>query len=96
MTRPITKAAFAEAFAQSGDMSKKDAAAALDALSATITQILKDGNSVTIPHVVTLGSRHVEARKGRNPATGEPMDLPAKTLPTTKLSKSLKDAVNQS
>ena len=94
MARPITKAAFVEAFAQSGDMSKKDAAAALEALSDTITEILKDGSSVTIPNVITLGTRQQEARTGRNPATGAAMQIPAKTVPTSKFSKALKDGLN--
>lgn len=94
MARPITKAAFVEALAQSGDMSKKDAAAALDALSATITQILKDGQAVTIPNVITLGTRQQDAREGRNPATGASMQIPAKTVPKSKFSKALKDGLN--
>ena len=94
MARPITKAAFIEALAQSGDMSKKDAAAALDALSATITQLLKDKQTVTIPNVITLGAREQNARTGRNPATGAAMQIPAKTVPTSKFSKALKESVN--
>ena len=94
MARPITKAAFVEAFAQSGDMSKKDAAAALDALSATITQLLKDGQTVAIPNVITLSTRQQEARTGRNPATGAAMEIPAKTVPSSKFSKALKDGLN--
>ena len=94
MARPITKAAFIEAFAQSGDINKKDAAAALDALSATITDLLKDGQTVAIPGVITLGTRAQEARTGRNPATGATMQIPAKTVPTSKFSKALKDGLN--
>ena len=95
MTRPITKAAFVEAFAQSGDMSKKDAAAALDALSETITDLLKQGNAVTIPHVITLSTRHQEARLGRNPSTGETMQMPEKTVPKSKFARAIKDAINE-
>lgn len=95
MARPIAKSAFIEAFAESGNMTKKDASAALDALSETIAGLLQNGQAVTIPDVVTLETRHQEARMGRNPATGVSMEIPAKTVPKAKFAKAFRDAVNQ-
>ena len=95
MARPITKAAFVDAFATSAKMSKADASAALDALTETATQLMQSGQTVALPNLLTLEPKEQAARKARNPATGEMIDVPAKTVAKAKISAPLKAALNE-
>ena len=79
--------------AEKASISKKDAAAALTALTATITEELKSGEKVAIPSLGTFEVRERAARTGKNPRTGEAVEIAAKKLPAFKVAKALKDAV---
>lgn len=79
--------------AEKASISKKDAAAALTALTATITEELKSGEKVAIPSLGTFEVRKRAARTGKNPRTGEAVEIAAKKLPAFKAAKALKDAV---
>ena len=79
--------------AEKVSISKKDAAAALTALTATITEELKSGEKVAIPSLGTFEVRERAARTGKNPRTGEAVEIAAKKLPAFKAAKALKDAV---
>ena len=79
--------------AEKASSSKKDAAAALTALTATITEELKSGEKVAIPSLGTFEVRERAARTGKNPRTGEAVEIAAKKLPAFKAAKALKDAV---
>ena len=79
--------------AEKASISKKDAAAALTALTATITEELKSGEKVAIPSLGTFEVREHAARTGKNPRTGEAVEIAAKKLPAFKAAKALKDAV---
>ena len=79
--------------AEKASISKKDAAAALTALTATITEELKSGEKVAIPSLGTFEVRERAARIGKNPRTGEAVEIAAKKLPAFKAAKALKDAV---
>ena len=79
--------------AEKASISKKDAAAALTALTATITEELKSGEKVAIPSLGTFEVRERAARTGKNPRTGEAVEIAAKKLPAFKAAKALKDAV---
>ena len=79
--------------AEKASISKKDAAAALTALTATITEELKSGEKVAIPSLGTFEVRERAARTGKNPRTGEAVEIAAKKLPVFKAAKALKDAV---
>jgi DNA-binding protein HU-beta len=79
--------------AEKASISKKDAAAALTALTATITEELKSGEKVAIPSLGTFEVRERAARTGKNPRTGEAVEIAAKKLPAFKATKALKDAV---
>ena len=74
-------------------ISKKDAAAALAALTATITEELKAGEKIAIPNLGSFEVRERAARTGKNPRTGEAVEIAAKKLPAFKPAKALKDAV---
>ena len=80
--------------AEKASMTKADAARALDAMVAAVTEALKQGDPVTL---VGFGSFHVgerAARTGRNPRTGKNIKIKAAKVPKFRAGKGLKDAVN--
>lgn len=72
---------------------KKEAKAAVDTMLATITKALKKGDSVTLVGFGTFAVKKRAARTGRNPQTGEALNIPAKTVPIFRPGKELKQAV---
>ena len=89
----MNKSELVEAIAVAG-LSKADAAKALDATISAITGSLKDGQSVTIVGFGTFMVRESKARMGRNPRTGESIEISASRRPSFKAGKALKDALN--
>ncbi|MCY4305918.1 MAG: HU family DNA-binding protein [Aestuariivita sp.] len=89
----MNKSELVEAIASNG-LSKSDAAKALDATISAITGSLKDGQSVTIVGFGTFMVRESKARMGRNPRTGESIQISASKRPSFKAGKALKDALN--
>ena len=90
----MNKAQLIEQMAEQAQLTKAEAARALEALLATVTATLARGGDVT---VVGFGSFVVEersARTGRNPKTGEPVAIPAAKIPKFRPGKAFKDAVN--
>ena len=81
------------AIASSAELTKADAARALDATVAAVTAALVAGDAVTLVGFGTFSVKKRAARKGRNPKTGEAIDIAASTVPDFKAGKSLKDAV---
>ncbi len=67
---------------------------AVDAVFAVIAEALARGEDVRIAGFGTFGTRNRPARTGRNPRTGESLNIAASTAPTFKPGKPLKDAVN--
>lgn len=80
--------------APNNSTSKTTAKAHLDALAEVVKAELKAGNEVTLPGLGKLTVETRAARKGRNPATGAEIDIPAKRVPHFAAAKALKDAVN--
>ena len=64
------------------------------AVFSTISETLASEESVTIAGFGTFSTRRRAARKGRNPATGESIDIAASTTPSFKAGKTLRDTVN--
>lgn len=89
-----TKANLVEAIAAKTGGSKADAGKALDAVLDSVTEMLKGGDKLMIPGFGNFEVKHVAARKGRNVATGEEIDIAAKNAPKFTPGKGLKDAVN--
>lgn len=75
-------------------LSKSDAAAATDAVFATITETLKDGGDVRVLGFGNFLVQQRAATSGRNPMTGQPVDIPAKRVPKFSAGKVLKTALN--
>ena len=74
------------------DLDKKEASAAVDAFAATICEALSNGDSVGLIGFGTFEAKLRPARTGRNPRTGDPIDIPEKTVPVFKAGKKLRDA----
>ncbi len=89
----MNKSELVEAIAGAG-LSKSDATKALDATISAITGSLKNGQSVTIVGFGTFMVRESKARMGRNPRTGESIQISASKRPSFKAGKALKDALN--
>jgi DNA-binding protein HU-beta len=89
----MTKSEFVDRVAQSSDLSKKDAGAAVDAVISTIENALKSGEEINF---TGFGKFHVAergAREGRNPRTGETMTIAASRVPRFTAGSGLKKAV---
>ena len=82
------------AVASSTGMSKGDASSAVEAVFHTISGQLSNGNEVRLVGFGTFSVSHRKASQGRNPRTGEPIQIPATKQPKFKAGKGLKDAVN--
>ncbi|MCQ6558041.1 MULTISPECIES: HU family DNA-binding protein [Paenibacillus] len=77
------------------DLSKKDASKAVDAVFDAISDALQGGDKVQLVGFGNFEVKSREARKGRNPQTGQEIDIPASKIPSFKAGKSLKDLVSQ-
>lgn len=75
------------------DLTKKDSTAAVEAVIDSIQEILADGDKVQLIGFGTFEVRERSARKGRNPQTGEEIEIPATKVPAFKAGKALKEAV---
>src|SRR3569623_1386050 len=89
----VNKSELIDAVAESADISKVAASRAVDALVDSITKALRNNDQVTLVGFGTFSVRQREARSGRNPQTGETIDITAAKIPTFKAGKGLKDAV---
>ncbi|MCB9948516.1 MAG: HU family DNA-binding protein [Rhodospirillaceae bacterium] len=75
-------------------LSKSDATRAVDAVFDGITSTLKKGDEVRLVGFGTFSVAERAASEGRNPRTGEKIDIPASRQPKFKAGKGLKDAIN--
>lgn len=91
----MNKQELTDAIASEADISKADAAKALNAFVDTVTKALKKKKTVVIVGFGTFQTSRSKAREGRNPQTGEKIKIKAKTVPKFKPGKTLKDAVNK-
>jgi DNA-binding protein HU-beta len=91
----MNKTELIDAVAESAELSSKAAAGrVVDTVLDAITDALKNGDQVAIAGFGTFLVRERAARSGRNPRTGEPMQIAASKVPAFKAGKALKDAVN--
>ncbi|UII54644.1 HU family DNA-binding protein [Cytobacillus spongiae] len=89
----MNKTELINAVAEASEISKKDATKAVDAVFETILNALKDGDKVQLIGFGNFEVRERAARKGRNPQTGEEIEISASKVPAFKPGKALKDAV---
>lgn len=90
----MNKAEMIDAVADAADISKAAATRALDGALNSIAKALKKGESVTLVGFGTFSVRKRKARTGRNPRTGETINIKATKVPGFKPGKALKDAIN--
>ncbi len=90
----MNKTQIIEAVAAKAKLTKKDAEAAVNALTAVIADTLKAGDKVQLVGFGTFEVKVRAAREGRNPKTGEKITIAASKHPTFSAGKALKDSVN--
>ncbi len=90
----MTKAQIVNTLAEKTGQSKKEVNAFFDELSDLAYKEVKKNGEFALPGFGKLVKTKRKARKGRNPATGEEINIPAKTVVKFRLSKAAKDAVS--
>ena len=91
----MNKSELIDAIAAASGLSKADAGRALDGFTSAVTGALKGGDSVSMVGFGTFAVKHRAARSGRNPRTGETIQIKASKQPKFKAGKALKDSVNK-
>lgn len=91
----MTKTELIDKIASGAGLSKADANRALDAALDSVKAALKKGQKVTIVGFGTFAVTKRKARKGRNPRTGQVINIPAAKTPKFTAGKALKDAVKK-
>lgn len=81
--------------ADEANLTKTQAQGALRALLKTIVQVVADGDKVTLVGFGSFEPKERSAREGRNPKTGETLQIPAATVPTFSAGKAFREAVNK-
>lgn len=79
--------------AATAGMTKKDVEKVVNAFFETVEEALKSGDKVQLIGFGTFEVRDRQARKGRNPQTGEEINIPATKVPAFKAGKALKDVL---
>lgn len=90
----MNKPELINAIATQANLSKADAALALDAFTKSIEATLKAGDSITLVGFGSFAVKDRPERRGRNPQTGREITIAATKIPGFKAGKGLKDAVN--
>lgn len=91
----MNKTEMIDAIAAKANLSKADAQRALDAFIGVTAEELRKGNEVMLIGFGTFKVSKRDARKGRNPRTGETLEIAATRMPVFKAGKALKDEVNK-
>ena len=91
----MNKKMLIDKYAEKMEITKKAAGEQLDALLEVLVEALVAGEEVKISGFGTFLVTEREAREGRNPATGETIQIAASRAPKFKAAKALKDAVNE-
>lgn len=89
----MNKTELVAAVATKADLSKKDAEAAVKAVLDAVTEALADGEKVALVGFGTFEVKERAARTGKNPRTGEAIEIPASKVPSFKAGATLKNAV---
>ncbi len=90
----MTKAELVAKIAEQAGITKVQAEKALGSVVEAVVDVVKDGDSINVTGLGTFSLAEREARKGRNPQTGEEIDIPASKSMKFKAAKAVKDALN--
>jgi DNA-binding protein HU-beta len=91
--KPMTKSQLAAHFSEKFSLSKRQAGDILDEIANVAVAQTKKVGQFTLPGVGKLVKASRKARTGRNPATGEAIKIPAKTVVKFRVAKSAKDSI---
>jgi len=91
--KPLTKSQIVSYFAKKFDLKKVVASSVIDEMAALAIAEAKKAGSFTLPGIGKLVLVKRKARVGRNPATGAPINIPAKTVVKMRIAKACKDAI---
>jgi len=93
LKKPVTKNQVVTHIAEKFDLSKKAASSIIDEMAMLAIAETKKAGAFTFPGIGKLVLVKRKARKGRNPATGEEINIPAKTVVKMRIAKACKDAI---
>ena len=91
----MNKSELVEAIAQGSGVTKADANRVLDTFMMTVTDALKSGDQVVLPGFGSFSTGNRSARTGRNPQTGQAIQIKASRVAKFKAGKTLKEAVQK-
>jgi DNA-binding protein HU-beta len=91
----MNKSELIGAIAEASGLTKGESSRALDGFISSVTHVLSQGEPVILTGFGTWDIRERAARVGRNPKSGEPVEIKAAKIPVFKVGKSLKVAVNE-
>jgi DNA-binding protein HU-beta len=91
----MNKAELVAAIAEKTGQSQSTVGEVLGAFESVVSATVAGGDKVQIPGFLSFEKSQRAARTGRNPATGEEMQIPAATVPKVKIGKTFKDAVGK-
>ena len=91
----MTKAELVEDVARAAELTKKDAERLVEIVFESIIETLNQGEKIELRGFGSFRVRERGARRGRNPKTGAPVDIPAKRVPYFKPGKELKELINE-
>jgi DNA-binding protein HU-beta len=89
----MNKSELVDAVAEATGESKSAVSGMLDAFEATVTDAVASGDKVSIPGFLTFERGHRAARTGKNPQTGEPLEIAAANVAKVKVGSKFKDKV---
>jgi integration host factor subunit beta len=90
----MTKADLVEKVTAAGELTRRDGEVIVETIFDAVIGALKSGDKIEIRGFGSFRTRQRNSRIGRNPKTGERVDVPAKKVPYFKPSKELRDLVN--
>lgn len=93
MAKGMSKSQLLAHLAEKSGHSKKEVQTFMDLLAETAYAEAKKNGEFTVPGLGKLVKKHRAARKGRNPATGQEIDIPAKTVVKFRVAKAAKDSI---
>jgi len=91
--KPLTKSQIVSHFAKKFDLSKRVTSSVIDEMTGLAIAETKKAGVFTFPGIGKAVLVKRKARVGRNPATGEPINIPAKTVVKIRVAKAFKDAI---
>jgi len=89
----LTKQELIDIVSEKSGLTKKETGSVIDIILDSITETMKRGEKVALVGFGTFEPKMRAARQGRNPATGETIQIEARTVPSFKAGRALKDAL---